>query len=409
MGQMPLSHDGGSCEPNPMPSHREIRMRANGMRVLHVIPNLKRGGAERICLDMVRAMQTVGGVEVRLAVLNDRNEYAEEYPGIGPVNTMSHVIPSVSGKWKVDVGGFDRLVAEFRPDIVHSHLFEAEMVSRINLAANARYFSHCHDNMPQLRRFSPKDLGSKRRLTELYERNFLLGRYDACANRFIAISGDTAIYFKENLPKRMHDGIHLLHNAIDVSRFSGSAAVPPSGGGPLRLVNVGSFVPKKNQTFLLDVLSSLTLSDVDAELVLTGDGPLRDGVTARAGEMGLSGRVSFPGSVSNVQEFLWKSHVYVHAATYEPFGLVLLEAMAAGLPVVSLNGRGNVGLVRDGFNGYMLDEADPQQFAERILRCVKDSDTWLAMSSNAREFSASFDIGAYTGRLLTLYRESLRS
>lgn len=377
------------------------------MRIAHIIPDLRRGGAERLCLDIVRKLSSVESVQVLLLTLRDLNHYADEYQDVTPLVTGCSVIPSLSGKWTVDIELLNNILREFRPHIIHSHLFEAEVATRFNPVRGVGYFTHCHDNMPQLRRFAPADLLDKRRLTELYERHYLIGRYRGFGNRFIAISADTESYFKENLPQDLASSVHLMHNAIDYGRFSEQRADTLAGTGRLRLVNVGSFVPKKNQTFLLDVLSELRRSGQDAELLLLGDGPLRPLVMQRAAQMGLSDHVTCPGVVGRVETHLWESHIYVHSATYEPFGLVLLEAMAAGLPVVSLNGKGNVGLVRDGFNGFMPEGQHAERFTQSVLQCISDSATWATMSNNAREFSRSFDMGAYTERLLDLYTQSL--
>ncbi len=372
------------------------------MRILHLIPTLQKGGAERLALDIVRALNRIPGTEARLAVMSAVNDYAAEYPDIKPTILKSKVVPSVSGKWLADTVDWDTLIREFKPQVTHSHLFEAEMLSRYRPVPGVKYVTHCHDNMHQLKKLGLSELFNKKRLTEAYERRFMIGRYRACANHFLAISPDTRDYFSAQLPPDLAARVHLFPNAVDVSRFSAHRASFPSGG-TIRLINVGSFVTKKNQTFLLDVMQELYRRGLPVRMTLAGEGPLREEVQRKTQELGLSDYITFPGKVSGIERLMGESHMYVHSAVYEPFGLVLIEAMAAGLPVVCLDGRGNRELIKNGENGFMVDPADAAVFAERILECVSSPETWNLLSAGAQAFAQSYDITSYTQRLLALY------
>jgi glycosyltransferase involved in cell wall biosynthesis len=377
--------------------------RSEPLRIIQVIPSLQKGGAERLCLDIVRWLRKLPGMEVLLVTLDPINSYRKEYPDIEPTVIDACVVPSVLGKWKVNIASWEQVLDDFRPQVVHSHLFQAEVLTRYRLRPGVRYFTHCHDNMPQLKRLEWKELTSKHRLTEAFERSYMLDRYRKCDNRFIAISPDTEAYFRENLPDSLARNITLLPNAIDCSRFSARTASPPSPGGVVRLINIGSFVPKKNQAFLLGVLQKLRSDGMDAHLTLVGDGPLRHVVMDKAKEMNLEPFVHFPGNVDRVEELLWESHVYVHSATYEPFGLVLLEAMAAGLPVVALDGRGNRELIVDGQNGYLLNQGDEENFMKRISDIIHSSQIWNHVHDSAIRLSQKHDMRDYIHTLVRTY------
>ena len=87
----------------------------------------------------------------------------------------------------------------------------------------------------------------------------------------------------------------------------------------------------------------------------------------------------------------------------EGFGLVLLEAMAAGLPIVSLDGRGNRGLIKDGENGFFIIEENAGLFVDKILLLANDEPLYRQMSAQAVEFARGYDIKNYVDRLLALY------
>ena len=81
----------------------------------------------------------------------------------------------------------------------------------------------------------------------------------------------------------------------------------------------------------------------------------------------LESRIQFKGTVDNVQDYLNDSDIYVHSAIHESFGLVLLEAMAARLPVISIDGKGNRDVVLNGKNGYLINDQNVEEFGEKTL------------------------------------------
>jgi len=375
------------------------------LRILHVIPSLKKGGAERLCLEIVQSLKRLSGVEAKLVMMRSVNEYIDEYSNIAPVIVKSKVIPSILGKWQVELCEWETFVYDFKPDVIHSHLFEAEIMTRYRIIKGVNYFTHCHDNMPQFKRLQWNELLIKSRITEAYERNFLIEQYKICKNQFIAISPDTEQFFKSNLPKTFEQNIIQMPNAIDHGRFSADTASSPFGESEIRLINIGSFVEKKNQRFLLRVLLSLRKMGLNVTLTLIGDGPLRKQVQLEAIALGLENHIKFTGSISRVESLLWDSHVYVHSALYEPFGLVILEAMAAGLPVVALDGYGNRELHHNGMNGYLIKEVNENLFATRVEDCIRNWSTWDFMHSYALEYSKKYDIKSYVKDMLEVYQK----
>ena len=101
-----------------------------------------------------------------------------------------------------------------------------------------------------------------------------------------------------------------------------------------------------------------------------------------------------------MEEYLWQSDVYVHTATYEPLGLVLLEAMASGIPVISLDGGGNRDLIINGKNGFLIENQNPKEFANRILEVYQNKE----ISDFNVELAKQFDIKTYCDELLEIYQ-----
>lgn len=376
-------------------------------KILHIIPNLKKGGAERLVLDLLREFLSLKNIQIKLVVFRNEIEYS-----IDDIAEHIKIIPSsvsLSLKRKpiLQINELQNFIEEFEPNIIHTHLFEAELVSRFCNYPKARWFAHIHDNMVQLKNFSFNSLSSKQTLTNYYEKRVLFKNYQKNGGtHFIAISKHTESYIKSVQSKYP---VTLLHNAINVKRFQKpthpSPLTPHSStltphSSPLTLINIGSFVPKKNQILLLDIIVELNKLNQKVNCIFLGVGPLKAEVEQRAKDLNLYDQCQFLGNVENVEEYLWKSDVYVHTATYEPLGLVLIEAMAAGLPVVTLDGGGNRDLIRDGENGYLINQQDANGFASKIELAKND----VKMAESCFKFASAFDIKTYVDNLLELYK-----
>ena len=108
-----------------------------------------------------------------------------------------------------------------------------------------------------------------------------------------------------------------------------------------------------------------------------------------------------------IKDYLKEADIYLHPASYEPFGLVILEAMASGLPVICLNGKGNVGLNVEGKTGFMIDPPDAEKFADKILYLINNSEEYSKISEYCVNFSKNYDIENYCKNLMDLYKNAI--
>jgi glycosyltransferase involved in cell wall biosynthesis len=258
--------------------------------------------------------------------------------------------------------------------------------------------------MKQLANFSYKALFRKELLTNYYERLFLIDKYKKVNNRFIAISEDTNAYFKRVLPESLRKNIRLLKNAINTGRFA--RVNHQRDLDKIRIVNVGAFRDVKNQKFLVDIAEELLRRGAKFEITMLGYGPFYDQVKQKVESKGLQHVISMPANVVNVEDYYRDANIYVHVATVEPFGLVFLEAMSAGLPVIALDGGGNRDLIKDGENGFMIYKQDASEFADKIMLLYSDKSLYSQMAGNGAAFAKSYDIGPYVDRLIELYKQA---
>lgn len=376
------------------------------MRILYVISTLKKGGAERLALDICNNIAGMANVEVMLLVMHEQNEYPELSENIKIRYCASSVILSFWRRPKADMDDFLKIIHDFKPDIIHSHLFEAEFLSRWIILPNITYVTHCHDNIKQFKKLGLRTLLCKHRLTQFYERNVMFKKYKACGNNFLAISNDTKHYLERNLPGYLHK-IMLMPNAIDVAKFMKQEHKfdHESENQIIKLINIGSFEARKNQSFLIEVARIMADKGQQFCLTLIGSGMNKSEVEKKIIHYGLSDRIFSLGNVSNVERLLNDADIYVHAAIYEAFGLVMLEAMAAGLPVVCLDGMGNRDFMLNGKNGFILSEPDPVEFADRIIDLVNNRALYRQMADFALNFVKQYDINAYVANLVLYYQK----
>lgn len=374
------------------------------MKVLHIIPNLSKGGAERLVIDIMKALSNKKEVEAKLIILrNDINYDISDIKDLVEV-VLVKVKLSIFKKNKLNVADLQKSISEFKPDIIHTHLFEAEITSRSCYYPKAVWFSHCHDNMIQFKNFSFDTLKNKSTFTNFFEKKYLFSRYDANnGTQFIAISNNAKEYFENKISGYP---ITLLLNAINFDKFF-IEKENKKYSKSIKLINVGSFVDKKNQQFLITIAEKLKEKNIEFELHLLGDGKNIKAIEQKSRTLNLKEHIFFYGNVNNVEEHLWQSDIYVHSATYEPLGLVLLEAMAAGLPVISLDGGGNRDLIEEGKNGFMIYEQNPDLFVDAIVKLWQDKKKYQSISKYAQQYAKQYDIKNYVDKLMDIYKQAL--
>lgn len=373
------------------------------MKILHIIPHLKKGGAERIVTDTVEELNTIEGVEVRLVVLNNLIEY-----NIDSFKNVVHVIEcdvrlSVIRPNSIHVSALQNFIDSFCPDVIHSHLYEAEVVSRCCYFPKAKWFSHCHNNMEIFDLHNQSFLSLKKYVVQFYEKQFLMRRYKINGGtHFIAISKHTEDYIKKN------GGINpvfFLANAINYKKFF----TPIISKTTLTLIAVGNLNQNKNHQFLLQVATILRTKGFSFTLKIVGEGPESEKLAQLVESNQLTAHVQLLGSRSDVHELLKGAAFFVHAAHSEAFGLTLIEAMAAGLPVITLDGKGNRDVMEQGKNGYMIFDQNPIQFATLIIDLWANQNLYEQMCQYAQKYAKQFDIASYCDSLLKIYNQAKTS
>lgn len=377
------------------------------VRIAHVIPSLCKGGAERLVVDVVRELSTRKGVEVQLVSLSDGNEFTYLSAAIIPEIIPARIILSISGKSFINIGRLDDFFDRFNPHIIHSHLFEADLAARWHIRPGARYFLTAHSNTEEIQKPSLRSLSTRKGMGFIYDHRIIRKKLMQCHDNIIAVSEDTRDYFLKNLPELKHS-VHHLPNAIDLRFFKGGRRCDLNRANPLKMISVGRLHPNKNQILQLDIAAGLKQRGIPFRLHILGEGENRNELEVRIMSLNLQEEVKLPGNVDNVQEHLGNADLFIHTSIREAFGLVMVEAMACGLPVVCLDAFGNRDIILNGYNGFMVNQAAPEILIDKICEIWNTPELYSKMSAGALETAARYDIGPYCDKLLGLYYKALK-
>lgn len=184
------------------------------------------------------------------------------------------------------------------------------------------------------------------------------------------------------------------------------------GRGPAHILCVGRFSPEKGHLVLLDALAELRDRHVVFTCTLVGDGPLRPELEARARRLDLTRILTFTGSVEpqRVAQFYQQADLVVLASFSEGVPVVLMEAMARGLPVAATRVGGVAELVRDGLSGLLVAPGDPKGLASAMQRILADPEWAEALGQEgAQRVRKEFNTDASARQIAELFQGTQRS
>jgi glycosyltransferase involved in cell wall biosynthesis len=165
----------------------------------------------------------------------------------------------------------------------------------------------------------------------------------------------------------------------------------------------------KNHPAFLQAAQKLLRQFPAVEFVLLGDGPLRPGLEAMAAELGIKEKVLFAGERHDIPAVLASLDVSVLISSSESLSNVILESMAAGVPVVATKVGGNPELVTDGQTGLLVPPGDESKLVEALAHLVSDPSSRAQYASRSREFArAHFHINEVSHRFEQLYLDVAR-
>jgi glycosyltransferase involved in cell wall biosynthesis len=174
------------------------------------------------------------------------------------------------------------------------------------------------------------------------------------------------------------------------------------------MATLGRLVVRKNNTELIDVMKKIC-RDFNCHLFIMGEGPERTTIERKISEAGVQDRVTLIGRVGDEKfQIMAAADIYVSTAIHEGFGLVFLEAMESGLPIVSYNNGGQVDFLIDGKTGYLIEFGDTQTFTDRLLQLCRTKEMRDKMGNHNRSYIKEFYTIRCADKYLELFNEYSR-
>ncbi len=211
--------------------------------------------------------------------------------------------------------------------------------------------------------------------------------------------------------------IHVHHMGIELEKFKYSERkISPEE--PVKLLTVGRLVEKKGHEYLIKAVAKTLEKGKNILCMIAGDGPLREKLESIVSELGIGDNVQFLGAVKHeeVLELFQQAHIFVLPSVtasdgdQEGIPVVLMEAQAVGLPVISTYHSGIPELVMDGKSGFLVPERDVDSLAEKLDYLLEHPGIWPKMGTCGRKrVEEEFNVKKLNNQLLKIYRSLLEN
>ncbi len=366
------------------------------IRVAFCITDLDVGGAERMFVELVTRLDRHHW-EPRVFCLSGPGALAERLQASGiPVTCFgAKSVRNLGVSW--------RLAAElkkFRPALIQSFLFHANLVGRLAAWWAGVPRVVCGIRVAERRSRVPLWLD---RLTQGFV------DHNVCVSRAVA-------EFSIHNARLQASKVSVIANGVDSQHFATATAVDRASLGltaaPLVLF-VGRLDPQKAPFVLLEAFVRLVTRHADWQLLFVGEGPLRASMTDWAVEHRLNSSIHFAGWRPDVPELLKAVDVLVLPSLWEGMPNILLESMAAGLPVVVSRVEGTEELIRDGESGLLATPGSVEELERQIEKVLIDREFSMKLSTAAQQavfkgFTIDAMIRSYEQLYLRLLENDVR-
>lgn len=359
-------------------------MTAHTLNVINVINSLSVGGAEKLLTRFAAVSRNRLKKPICIMTIYDNISLTN----VGLENNVQ--LNNLHMKRKFDIRVVPKIVRKIRKskyNIVHVHLFPASL-----FVALASYFFNRDVRLV----FTEHNVYNRRRLIPWFKimDRLIYSRYE----KIVCVSEMVNSELTKWLPRLERKTI-VIKNGIPIPKTKRSV------NKNYDIIFVGRLTRAKGVDILLHSLAVLKSRGVIKKAVIVGEGPLLFELRTQAHRLGIDHLVFFLGVRDDVEILLQQSRIFVSPSRWEGLPLSVLEAMAAGLPVIASKVGGIPEVITNDRNGVLIPPNEPELLADAIQRILKGKKFAERIGRNARRsIEKEYSIGKYSRNITKLYQ-----
>lgn len=350
--------------------------------VINIVGAFVMGGAENMVYELAKAYSPEEVNSLVISISNRRGTYLEKK--IDDAN-IRVVYAGCSGTvTPLKLYKVYKIIKEFKPNIIHAHMSGVVYSLPWVLTHRCKMIVTAHT--------TPKEAFNSR-VTKIL-------KFLASLNKvvMVGVSEENAQLMKEyyNLDDQH---VKSVNNGVDVSRYY------KKDHEQFTFVHVGRQDENKNQSLIIRCFSKVLDRYPNTKLILCGNGPLRDQLETLVKNLGIEKAVLFTGNVSNVQDYLSVSDVYLQSSHREGLPLSVVEGMASSLPIISTNVGGLKNVVKE--NGFLISDNDENEYLRAMMEIRKNEELRKKMGNISLEMTSPFSSSSMARKYVEIYKDNI--
>ena len=373
-------------------------------KVLFVLDTLKAGGAEKSTLYIASRLKNIDATVCTIY----RGDDLSGDPAFTAVKIVRLDAPD-GFNFFANAKKLRAVIDEVQPDLVVSSIFKANIVTRLSLRGT---------NIPLLGTFINDDYPLVRfQAGDLKNKAFFIWRYlwdVATVRRNTHMVSNSEAIKSSNASKLFYpkSRVSVIHRGRPIEKKKQVHKSLPESTvtGKLRFLNVGRLIERKGQLELIRAFQRALDTYPSLQLLIAGEGSFRPVLERAIRESGKEDSIQLLGHVSNVDELLKSSEVFVLASHFEGFSGALVEGMLAGKLIICSDIPMNTEAIRDGKNGLLFRCRDEDHLYTKIMQAVAEYEELRGLGENARAYAiANYDMEKAAEKYEALYLNLMHS
>jgi len=359
------------------------------IKIIYIIPTLDMGGAERLVVDIIKNLNS-DKFFVKIICLKRFGAWGLELKNSG--------VPLILLGQKRRVSLFSlikliKILKQEQPDIVHTHLFGADVYGSLAARlAGVKYLVSTEHNLNY-------DEGFIKSVVKIF--------IDKLFNKIIAVSNSVKNYIVK-VYRAEAKKIMVIYNGVEINNFFQTENRLDNAKNNRKMIigSIGRLTKQKGFEYLIEAVAKLAERNI--ECLIAGDGELKKELETKVKKLGLDDKIKFLGWQKDIKSFLNKLDIFILPSLWEGFGIAILEAGSAGLPVIASKVDGIKEIIEDSVDGLLAKPANGDELAQKIEFLLRDEKLAGDLANNLQtKIKNNFNIqkiaASYEELYLSLY------